>query len=470
MTRCLIRNATVVSIDSSIGNLPRADILIEDGRIAEIGTDLEASADEVFDAEGYIASPGFVDTHHHVWQTAMRSLTADWSLGDYVAGIRVVASTRYRPQDMYAATRHGLVEALHVGVTTTADYCHNILSPDYAEEALRGTIDSGARSIWCYGFNTPPGAETAFPDVDARGRFLEAFASRHFSSRDSRITLGVCPEESLFWEADPSVGAKQFRFARACDARVFWHCNSSRSATGQPTLDVAAIAEHDLVGPDMTLVHMGGSHDTEWDRVADAGASFSFTPETELQMGMAFPNIERAQQKGIPFGFGIDIVSNNSADLRFALRMVLQAERHRRSENGGIAGIAQQGLDLSCADALRWGTLDGARACGLEQSVGSLTPGKRADILLHDTRHLTMVGYDPSQPEAALILHGNPEALRHVLVDGKFVKRDGVVEGAESASRQLAETSEHIFGELERLGGTPGILAAGYEVFAGLGG
>ena len=120
-----------------------------------VGKDLGATDAEIFDAAGYIASPGFVDTHHHVWQSAIRALTADWSLADYFAGIRVVTAPHFRPEDMYAANRHGLLEALHAGVTTTADYCHNLITPDHAEEALRGTREAGARVIWCYGFQRP---------------------------------------------------------------------------------------------------------------------------------------------------------------------------------------------------------------------------------------------------------------------------------------------------------------------------
>ena len=135
MTKLLIQNAIVVSVDPAIGNLPQADILIEDGRILAVGPDLEVTDAERFDATGFIASPGFVDTHHHVWQSAIRALTADWSLADYFAGIRVVTAAHFRAQDMYAANRHGLIEALHAGVTTTADYCHNLITPDHAEEA-----------------------------------------------------------------------------------------------------------------------------------------------------------------------------------------------------------------------------------------------------------------------------------------------------------------------------------------------
>lgn len=469
MTRLLLRNAIVVSVDPNIGNLPKADILIEDGHIAAIGPDLGVSDAEVFDASSYIASPGFVDTHHHVWQSAIRALTADWSLADYFAGIRVVTAAHYRPQDMYAANRHGLLEALHAGVTTTADYCHNLNTPDHAEEALRGTRESGARVIWCYGFNASPMIDSPFRDTSARAHYLLDLATHHFSSRGDRVTLGVCPEEEGLWAGDLDRGRAQFLAARECNARVFWHCNSTRGlAGGDLSRNVGVAADLGVMGPETTLVHMGWSHPDEWARVADSGASFSFTPETELQMGMAWPNIEKANQLGIPFGLGIDIISNNSADLRVTLRMMLQAERGRLWEAAAIDGIAQSGTGVSCAEALRWGTLGGAEALGLADQIGSLTPGKCADVLLHDVRHLTLVGFDRTQLEGTLLLHGTSENLRHVLVDGEFVKRDGEVRNARSASDALAATSEHIWKALDELGGPAGALAAGHEVLAAI--
>ena len=223
-----------------------------------------------------------------------------------------------------------------------------------------------------------------------------------------------------------------------------------------------------MLNPETTLVHMGWSHPDEWARVADSGAAFSFTPETELQMGMAWPNVARAKQLGIPFGLGIDIVSNNSADLRSTLRLMLQAERGRLWEEAGVDGISRAGTDISCAEALRWGTLGGAEALGLADRIGSLTPGKRADILLHDTRHLTMVGFDRTQLEGTLLLHGTPENLRHVLVEGEFIKRDGEVQGARASSEALAATSDHVWSALDELGGPAAALAAGHEVLAAI--
>jgi len=465
--RYLIKSACIVSVDPRIGNLASGDILVVDGKIAAVGVNLEATADEVIDAAGHIASPGLVDGHHHLWQAAIRALAADWSLLDYASGIRMQVAALFAANDMYASCWHAGLECLHAGVTTVADYCHNIISPDHAEEALRGVRESGIRAVWCYGFNSPPLDQPSLQDQEARLSLLQKLAARHFSSKDNRVTLGLAPEEPFFWAGGVPQGARQYRAARDLGARIFMHANAAtHPVTKQQTRDAAVLGNASLLGPDVTLSHMGWSCGDEWQAVADSGAAVAFTPETEMQMGMKLPAIAIAERLSIPFGFGVDIISNNSADLRSALRMALQAERFRLSETSGKSGLDHSGTGVSCAQALKWGTMGGARACGLDHKIGSLTPGKCADILLHDGQGLSLVGWDRSNPEGALMLHAAPDSLAAVMVDGIFVKRDFRLAGLSSAHAVMRRTCAQIGAGIERLGGSQGMLSRGRELLA----
>lgn len=465
--RKLIRNAFVVSVDPEIGNLDGADILIDGTTIAAIGRGLAAGDAEILDGSGHIAAPGFVDAHHHVWQSALRSWTGDWSLLDYVGGIRMVAAGLFRPDDMYAASLHGALAALNAGVTTTADYCHNLLSRDHAEESLRGIRESGARVVWGYGFNSPPLPAPVLAGLGARIELLRDLAREHFVSRDGLVTLGVCPEEHGFWP-DLEHGRAQLEIARELAARIFWHANSALAFSGKPARDAGRLAQAGLLGPDVVLVHMNLSEHDEWAAVAASGAAICFTPETELQMSMGYPSVAIAGVLGIPFGLGVDIVSNNSADLRAQIRMLMQVERHRR--RGDDVGRYQPGVPVTCAEALAWGTLGAAKALGLEHRIGSLTPGKAADIVLYDGRGITMAGWSRASPEAALLLHGGPESVATVLVNGEVRKRDGQLAGAERASRLLERSSERLQRELQDLGGTRAVIEAGLAALRRAGG
>jgi len=454
--KTLIQNAFVVSVDPAIGNIDGADILIEDGRIAAIrpglANDVGVEHCECIDATGHIASPGFVDTHHHVWQSAVRGITADWSIRDYVSGIRLFVASCFRPEDMYAAQLGGMLQALRQGVTSTADYCHNLNSPDHVEESIRGLKDSGARVVWSYGFNRPPLPNPAFASLEDRLDYLRRTAGRHFASKEGLLTLAASPEESWFWP-EVDYGARQFRLARELGARIFWHANSTRNFfDGQPRRDVGQLIEQGLLGPDLTLVHMNHSQADEWQAVADAGAHVSITPETELQMNMGWPVIEETRRHGVNVGLGIDILSNNSADLRFQLRLLLQAGRRMLAQTE--SGKLDKGVPISCAEALYWGTLGGARALGLDHLTGSLTPGKAADILLHDARGISLVGWPRSSPEAALLLHAGADTLSDVMVAGRFVKRNHRLAVDEAnASALLSATHDHLLARFAQQGG-----------------
>lgn len=463
--RTLIKNAFVVSVDPRIGNLDGADILIEGSRIVDVRPGIVADDVAIFDATGHIVCPGFIDTHHHIWQSAIRGITADWSLRDYVVGIRLAIAAAYEPEDMYAAELNGALGALRVGVTTTADYCHNLNSADHVEESIRGIKDSGARIVWCYGFNQPPLPAPAFTSLEQRVDYLHKTAQRHFSSRDGLVTLGVSPEEPRFWP-DITHGARQFAAAREVDARIFWHANSSKGlAHNDYRHDALKAADAGLLASDVTLVHMNQSEQREWDRVAEAGAHLSLTPETELQMNMGWPPLAAARSRDINVSLGIDILSNNNADLRFQARLMLQAERY--SMTVADAGAMRRGVPIKSAEALYWATMGGARAVGLDHCIGSITPGKEADLQIHDARGVSMVGWDRSSPEGALLLQADTGTLSAVLVAGKFVKRDHRLTGNEAQScALLTRANERVLDRIASKGGVAGVVGKDLRDFA----
>ncbi len=278
----LIKGGWIVTMDPSLGELRDGSVLIEDGKIAAVGRDIEAPGATVVDASRAIVIPGFVDTHRHVWQAAIRGISADWSIANYLRGIRLRAGGVFRAPDMYAANYVGALEALDNGVTTVVDYCHNIVTPEHAEEAIRGLRDAGIRALWCYGFTDPPTRTPFFADFEARARLAGELAVRHFSSKDQLLTMGVAPEETPFMSE--AAAKLQFRTARDLDCRVSLHLNCIRE-DGDP-LQIAEAAGRGLLGADVLWVHMACCTEDEWKMVADSGGSVSFTPETELQMGM----------------------------------------------------------------------------------------------------------------------------------------------------------------------------------------
>jgi cytosine/adenosine deaminase-related metal-dependent hydrolase len=448
--RLLIADAVVVTMDETLGDL-RGDILVEDGRIRAIGPSLAAEDALRVDASGRIAIPGLVDCHRHVWQTALRSVTANWSLMDYVRGIRTAAAPAFRPEDIRVAQLAGALEMLNAGVTTVVDYSHDLLTPDHAWEAVAGLEDAGIRALWCAGFNVPPGTESHFVDTAGKAAFFHELARARFSGTDDLLTLGIAPEELAL--STPEDVAQQYRFAREIGARITHHVNSA--AFGRPPREIAReLGPRGLLGPDVLLVHMNLTSDDEWRQVAERGASVVFTPETELQMGMGFSSTERARALGLRPAIGADIVSNNSGDLFFPLRLALQAERARANEPRLRKAEILEGTSVPAREALAWGTRYGAEAAGMGDRIGRLAPGMAADLVLLDAEDVGMLGWAGREPADHVVLQAHPGLVDAVLVGGRFVKRDGrLVADLAPVRRRMAEATEHVARTIEAAGG-----------------
>lgn len=450
--KTLIRNAFVVSVDPEIGNIDGADILVEDGNIAAIRPGIEAGDAEVIDAAGCIAIPGFVDTHRHLWEGGMRAVTADWSILDFSGNIRLFAAKFFRPQDMYATSLQGGLEALNAGVTTVAEYCHNVRTPDHAVENLRGVREAGVRTSWSFGFTGLAKDAHGFSALEDRVAYLERFAAAEFSASDSMLTLGVCPEEPFLWTSDPARARLQFDVARRLGARIFLHTNSRKDYGGGMMREVAKMNEIGVLGSDLILVHMYFTEADEWQMLGDAGGHVSYTPETEYQMGLGWPSVMAPRNAGVNVSVGTDITANNSADMFFQLRILLQVER--------AVEIAKMDRDFfsrtpfDCKEALHWGTMGGAKALGLDHRIGSLTPSKAADIVLLRADDISMVGWDKRNPAATVIQQAGVHSVETVLVNGKIVKRLGRLVGdTRRACGLLQETATHVHASAAANGG-----------------
>ena len=160
--RIAITGGTVISMDPAIGELERGSVLVEGDRIVAVERDLGDVDAEMIDAQGGVIMPGFIDTHRHTWQTALRGICADWTLMDYFIGIRSTLSPRYSAEDVYVGNLAGALEALDAGVTTILDFSHCNNTPEHADRAIDGLLDAGIRAVFAYGYFAPPRSEPHF--------------------------------------------------------------------------------------------------------------------------------------------------------------------------------------------------------------------------------------------------------------------------------------------------------------------
>jgi 5-methylthioadenosine/S-adenosylhomocysteine deaminase len=449
-SRILIENASVVTLDPALGDLPRADILVEDGDIAAIGPDLGVSDAEKIDASGQIAIPGFANTHLHTWQHALRGVCADWTVKDYVRCWRIHLGPMYRPEDMYAGNYAGALDALNNGVTLVVDYCHNVVTRDHAREALRGLRDAGVRAL--FGLAYTPVLDHGFaaahpakvenedlPDHDSRVAFAHELASEEFSGKDGLVTLAIVPQEIEI--ADWGDVQAEFRSARELDAWISIHANQVLAPKRWE--DVRKIHRAGLLGPDILFVHCSFSADDELELIADAGASVSVQAETEMQMGMGFPITAKLIEAGVAPSLGVDITSNGSGDMFAQMRLALQVGRMLGDERHYERSEMPEDVSLTTRQALEWATINGARGAGLGDRTGTLTPGKAADVVLVNGNDFNLIGWNRSDPVGTVVMQAHAGNVGTVLVDGRVVKRDGALVGVDPAAvRARVEASQ----------------------------
>ena len=417
--RTLIRNASVISVDPAIGNVDHCDVLIEGTKIRAVGRGLDAGGAGIIDGTGTIVMPGMVDTHRHIWQTTLRNIAADWTLDQYFAGVRGQLGEHFRAEDIYIGNLAGAYEALNGGVTTVLDWSHNMNTPEHTDAAVEALKASRGRFVMCYGNSNEEWLPVSNLPTSQDVRRVKL---QHFSSSDDLVQLGMALRGPQY--ATEAVTRDDWALARDLDALISVHVGDGAWGKGRP---VAWLAENGLLGEDVICSHCNSLADDEFQLMADSGCSASMTPEIELQMGHGWPVTGRLLKVGMRPTLGIDIATCNSGHLFQVMRTVLLVERawaHDRADRGGYS---VERLPVNTQDAIEFATINGAKALRLDSRIGSLTPGKDADIVMIRADNLEMAPLN--NPVGAVVLAGHPGLVDTVWVAGRVVKRGGKLTG-----------------------------------------
>ena len=456
--RTIIRGGHVLPLTETgpaFGTATRGDVLIENGKIAACGPHLAASDAEVIDATDCLVMPGLIDTHRHVWQTALRGVCHDDTLKGYMRAIRFLRAKVYRPEDIYLGNWAGMLEAINAGITTVFDFSHCINSPAHGDAAIKGLQDSGARAIFGYGFNDVPLPKANFSGLAARCADLRRVRRDLLGADDTLVTMGVATSDLVICGIDQFKAEMQE--ARALGLPISIHSNTWEFPERLP--EITLMRQHELLGPDLLFVHSNLSSDDEIRMIADTGGAIASTPETEMQMSMGPSVIGRFMQAGGLPTFGCDIISNNSGDLLVQARLAMQTQRMLDNAKDLAQHEGAEVVSISTRDMLRAMTTNAARALGLERKIGSLVPGKDADLILlrlDDINTMPM-----NDPVATLLLHAHPGNVDTVMVAGQILKRGGrLVADLARARRLMAESQAYI---VDAIGKTAPTLPGGYK-------
>ncbi len=439
----LIRGGCVLTRDPRLGDFDRADLLIDGARSAEVAPHIDAPGAEIIEATSMIVIPGLVNTHHHMWQGAIRNVAIDYTIGEYFAKFMGVIAPRFSPADIYAGDLMSALEGLNAGVTTFLDWCHVPNTPEHADEAIRALKDSGARAIFAYGPPLGQGVrewfyQSALPHPEDVRRVRRT----HLASDDQLVTMALALRGPDFTQ--PEINQHDFAMARELDVPITMHIG----AQGGAAEGVLKLRRAGLLGADINHVHMTISSDEEMRLVADSGGTASVTPIAEMMMGVGAPVTGRLLKAGVRPGLGIDTITGSNGDMFSQMRSALAMERMTEASTVWAKGEAYSSVGLSARQALEAATIDAARTLWLDSKSGSLTPGKQADVVLIRADDLNMAPVlDAKAAVSAIVMNADTANVDSVFVAGSPLKRGGRMLADVDRARTLAAASHaRLFG------------------------
>jgi len=422
-----IANAYVMTMDGALGDIAGGAVHVRNGEIVAVGNDVKAGGQKI-DGTGMIVMPGLVETHWHMWNTLYRSFSGDKPEEGYFPTVARFGQ-QMSPDDVFQSTRLAAAEATNSGMTFVHSWCHNVRSTAHAEADIRALAEVGIRCRHSCGW--PQG----LPDTQSADQGpIESLARDWKSwSNEGLITLGMA------WRGQfragpikPEVYQPEVDNARKLGLPITVHVASSRKAVNQ----IESLYKGKLMGKDVQLIHTLSASPAELDMIKESGSAVSVSPGSELRIGYGYPQISEMQAKGIPLGISVDTSALVGSSNLFA---VLKLARDK----------AESEFKMTARKALELGTIEGARSMGMGDQIGSLTPGKRADLIAISPNALNMaVVTDP----AHLVLEATgPENVDTVVVDGRILKRGGklaaldtpkVVAGARAALAGVRERTK----------------------------
>ncbi|MFC6238179.1 amidohydrolase family protein [Longivirga aurantiaca] len=432
----VLRGGTVLTMNDSKTVLAGADVLVVGETIAAIGPNLAVPEGTVeIDASGGIVMPGMIDTHRHMWQTAMRGYGADWTLTQYFVWYYLEWGKSFRPEDVYAGNLLSAVEAVDAGVTTSVDWSHGLQSTEHADAALDALEEVPGRFVLAYG-NIQQG-----PWEWSNSPEFRDFVRRRIDPSNDMLGFQLAFDVT----GDPTFPEKAaFEAARELGVPVTTH-----AGVWAITKDESIQLMHDngFMTPGQIYVHSTTLSADSYHRIAASGGHASVSTESECSAGQGYPPTWQLRKYGVPVSLSMDTSVWWSADLFSAMRGTLNADRVRVHMAAHEKGETVVNHPLRAETVVEWATIGGARALGLGDKVGSLEVGKQADVVLIKN-DASPAMFPVLNPYGHVVYQATRGDVHSVLVKGKVLKHDGRLVGAADkvakAREVVGQTVDHL--------------------------
>jgi 5-methylthioadenosine/S-adenosylhomocysteine deaminase len=447
--RILLKGGTILSIDPAIGDFLKGDVLIDGTKISKVDKSISSHGATVVDASGTIIVPGFVDSHRHAWQNYFRRAIPNAPLlSDYAAFTHSGIAPFCRPQDHYAGNLITDLGAIYSGVTSMLDYSHNTRSATHADSAIKAHFDSGLRAVFAYGPVSFGTWDQQYPQDIVRVK------RKFFSSDNQLVSLRLAT----------NLIEENFALARANGIKITSDAAFARNPPNPnyiPTL--LDFGRRGLLGPDVTLIHATAFPDEVFQMIKDTGTRVSLAPTSDAHyrnLGDSITPIQKVLDFGIVAGLSVDVEVTLSGDFFSQIRMAFYVQRMLANKRF-IEGDTSTPAGMNPRKILEMATMSGAKCNGLENKIGSLTPGKEADILMIEADDI--LNMPLNNAVGTVIFGADTSSVRNVFIGGQLMKWDGKLVGVDVEKvRKLVYASRDYLGKQSGLWKPSDILGDGY--------
>jgi cytosine/adenosine deaminase-related metal-dependent hydrolase len=408
----LIKNGAVITVDRALGVLPRADVHVNNGRIEAIGPDLSVPNAEAIDATDMIVMPGFVETHHHMWSSLGRNFVGDAGFGYFPA--KAATSKLYTPEDFHRSVTLGLVECANAGITTVHNWSHNTRTGAHADAELRAHRECMLRARYSHGHvdQMPRNEPLSYADIDRVRR--DYFANG--TAFDGLVTFGV--NLRGLSQSDAPAYFEDMKQALDRKLKVAIHAGQS----GPNTLDAEDYDKKGWLGPDLLICHYIPASDSDAAAMARTKTPLSFSTLSEMRLsrtGDARTALFRMRKAGVLISLSFDATSIAPLNMFETMRVTWNLGTPWK----GTA--TEKDPEVQFHEVIEMATLNGAKALGLGDITGSLTVGKRADLIMIRGNDVNIAPI--ANIETAVVQAAMPSNVDTVMVDGRIVKRGGTL-------------------------------------------